>query len=95
MEQLGSLLSSLSLSEYLPQFIENDVDMELLEMLSEEELKRTLKDIGITKVGHQMKIIKAVQKSGASGEFLLSNVQLGECIGGFYKILLLFVFIIF
>ena len=40
--------------------------------------------------GQQMKIIQAVQKLRATEEFLLSNVEVGECIGGFYNILLFF-----
>jgi hypothetical protein len=49
-------LKSLGLEQYGRVFAENDIDLDLLADLNDQALK----DIGVTSVGHRVKLLKAI-----------------------------------
>lgn len=59
-ETLESFLRRLNIDVSIDKFKKEDIDLDLLKLLSEEELKWTLKEIGVS-VGNQMKILKALK----------------------------------
>lgn len=63
-DALAQLLEELHLSEYLPAFRAEQVDLDLLEEMSEDEpsLRDTLRELGIAKLGPREKIVTAMRK---------------------------------
>lgn len=59
-ETLESFLRRLNIDVSIEIFKKEDIDLDLLKLLSEEELKWTLKEIGVS-VGNRMKILKALK----------------------------------
>ena len=51
-----SWLKSLDFDEYVDQFIENSIDMEVLLDLNTEDLK----ELGVNKIGHRKLLLKAL-----------------------------------
>ncbi|MDP6730745.1 MAG: SAM domain-containing protein, partial [SAR324 cluster bacterium] len=60
----ADLLSELELGEYLYAFEENAIDAEALPELTDGDLK----DLGIEKLGHRKKILKAIKGLGSAEE---------------------------
>ena len=61
MSEIREWLDGLGLSQYADAFAENEISVDLLEELDQE----LLKEIGITTLGHRLKILKAVKERGA------------------------------
>ena len=61
MEDLRQWLESLGLGQYTKKFEENDIDSDLVGDLTDEFLQA----VGVTSVGHRMKILKAAGDYGA------------------------------
>ena len=53
---VGGWLRRLSLEQYEAAFRENDIDQTVLPSLTHE----TLKDLGVTSVGHRLKLLEAI-----------------------------------
>jgi len=57
-EEMFALLTQLNLQQYLQNFLENEVDLQAFLQLTDEDLNQ----MGITKVGPKVKILKHIQK---------------------------------
>ena len=56
MQSISEWLKSLGLDQYGRVFAENDIDLDLIADLNDQALK----DIGVTSVGHRVKLLKAI-----------------------------------
>jgi len=70
-EKVSEWLKDLELDQYSPVFKENAIDWELLPELDQE----TLKDIGVSIVGHRLRILKAATALVAAQSAINSGVE--------------------
>lgn len=61
-EQISEFLLALDLSQHVPAFVENDVEMDLLPSLSDADLR----DLGVDKLGHRKRILAAAAALGTT-----------------------------
>ncbi|MEW9922293.1 AAA family ATPase [Marimonas sp. MJW-29] len=61
-EQISEFLLALDLSQHVPAFVENDVEMDLLPSLSDADLR----DLGVDKLGHRKRILAAAAALGST-----------------------------
>src|SRR4029077_19226271 len=62
MQQVADWLEKLGLGQYAQRFAENDIDFALLTKLTDANLK----DIGVTSVGHRMRLLQAIAEREAA-----------------------------
>lgn len=63
-DELEKVLSSIGFSQYLDAFVQNDIDMSLIDDLTLDELK----EIGIDSLGHRKKILAGLKKAAETYE---------------------------
>jgi class 3 adenylate cyclase len=62
MQQVADWLEKLGLGQYAQRFAENDIDFALLTKLTEANLK----ELGVTSLGHRMRLLEAIAERAAS-----------------------------
>ncbi|HMF25492.1 MAG TPA: SAM domain-containing protein, partial [Pseudolabrys sp.] len=63
MQQIEDWLKQLGMDEYAQRFAENDIDLAILNDLSDQDLEK----IGVTSLGHRRKLLRAIADlNGAS-----------------------------
>ena len=65
-------LGDLGLGEYASRFAENDIDFEILGDLTDQYLK----ELGVTALGHHLKLLRAISELNASPTETVSAVKL-------------------
>jgi class 3 adenylate cyclase len=61
MQQIADWLEKLGLGQYAQRFAANDIDFALLTKLTDANLK----ELGVTSLGHRMRLLEAVAERGA------------------------------
>ena len=61
MRGIAEWLASIGLGEYAQRFVENAIDLSVVLDLTEQDLK----DLGIQKVGHRRKVLRAIAELSA------------------------------
>ena len=62
MQQVADWLEKLGLGQYAQRFAENDIDFALLTKLTDANLK----ELGVTSLGHRMRLLEAVVERAAA-----------------------------
>src|SRR6516165_283492 len=60
MQQIADWLGKLGLGQYAQRFAENDIDFDILRVLTDQDLEK----IGVTSLGHRRKMLHAIAELG-------------------------------
>jgi class 3 adenylate cyclase/predicted ATPase len=71
MRRIEEWLSDLGLGEYASRFVENDIDFEILDDLTDQDLEK----IGVASLGHRRKLLRAISGLYASSTESVSVVK--------------------